>query len=1202
MQSKQHQSERGQFAGQAKEHLQILKQGLQDLKAIVADDRQRFESLAQVASTLAQEAAAIELDNLSEIAGKLAGTFLAFHQSNGDLTSDAASGGNTNLDCDAIQKCVEPLWWRSYQTLQGMVEMQEMGEAAFMVEDVEREVMAGMQPILTQLETQTCELTGLAKLPALPISPSPEPSPAGAPKDSLSLEGDLWTDEAAGEGTLDLTSSESLAALDLLDEEDNGRIVAGESDAGDLPSLDFDDSASLDLESDAGDLPSLDFDGDATLDFEGDDAGDLPVLEEEATESSASLDLEGDAGDLPSLDFDSSASLDLEGDAAGLPDLGLDDSDGLADLEELFSSNPNDESTAPIAEAELDEELANESLTDLSSLEAWEEDPEAATVQNTTADDLELPQQPAVPEEDPFQPGSFEPLEDLEALFAGEGDGEEESFDATQDDVFSELETLTDIPTWAVTPVDESAKDTWSSELPSAVPQRFTIEYFTELEAIEPLLEVVADAGALPSAETNNLSFDLAELEAFLERPATASLAVTPSPATATPKAPSRPTVPAVARRAPRAFEQSLKVPVRQMDNLSNLIGELVVNRNGLEQDQERLRRFLDNLLDQVQNLNDLGGRMQDLYERSLLESSLLASRTSAMGSGNGNGGRGGAGPIDEREIDPLEIDRFTGFHLISQEMMEMIVRVRESSSDIEFLVDQVDNGARNLRQITTELQENVTSTRMVPFSQIADSLPRAVRDIASKMNKQAKLHVEGRDTLVDKMILEQLYDPLTHLLNNAMTHGIEGPETRVALSKDPSGRIVIRSQHQGNQTIISISDDGAGIDPGRIKRKAVEKGLISAAEAEALSEIETYDFIFHPGFSTRDQADNFAGRGVGMDVVRSTLSKLRGSITIDSKLGKGTTFTIGLPLTLSIGKALCCIHEQSRIAFPMDGVEDMLDILPSDISADANGERYISWQSKKTKARATVPFKSLTELLSYNRKRSRAGYVAVAPKDDDETLSVVLLRGTGGLIAAEVDSVIGEQEIVIKQIIGPIPKPVGIAGATVLGDGSVMAIADVLEIIDLFYGRVRKSAIDSALLDPHAGEEQETTEPRVLIVDDSITVRELLSMSFKKAGYRVEQARDGQEAWDKLRGGLQTDLIFCDIDMPRMDGLELLSRISQDEELSKIPMSMLTSRGADRHRQMAAKFGAKAYFTKPYLEEVLLDAANRMRAGEVLI
>jgi chemosensory pili system protein ChpA (sensor histidine kinase/response regulator) len=203
--------------------------------------------------------------------------------------------------------------------------------------------------------------------------------------------------------------------------------------------------------------------------------------------------------------------------------------------------------------------------------------------------------------------------------------------------------------------------------------------------------------------------------------------------------------------------------------------------------------------------------------------------------------------------------------------------------------------------------------------------------------------------------------------------------------------------------------------------------------------------------------------------------------------------------------------------------------------------------------------------------------------------------------VAVQVVQVLGQQEIVIKQLAGPIPKPVGTAGVTVTSDGSVMAIADILELIDLFYGRVRKDVMTSMLAQQEEAAEQEVgdAEPMVLIVDDSITVRELLSMTFSKAGYRVEQARDGKDAWEKLRAGLACDMMFCDIEMPRMDGLELLSRVKEEERFADLPVGMLTSRGAERHRQMAYRLGAKGYFTKPYLEEVLLDAAKRMLEGE---
>jgi chemotaxis protein histidine kinase CheA/DNA-binding response OmpR family regulator len=669
------------------------------------------------------------------------------------------------------------------------------------------------------------------------------------------------------------------------------------------------------------------------------------------------------------------------------------------------------------------------------------------------------------------------------------------------------------------------------------------------------------------------------------------------------PRLQARPPVPKA-----KMFDQTMRVPIKQLDNLSNLIGELVVKRNTLEDDQERLRQSLDNLLNQVQSLGEMGARMHDLYERTLLEGALLASRnpnrtiaggkTTEMSSASPADLSGGDGSYTlNGELDALEMDRFTGFHLLSQEMIELIVRIRESTSDIQFLVDDTDQVTRTLRQATTQLQEGMTKSRMVSFAQTADRLPRAIREVSIRLNKQAKLYVEGKDVLIDKMILEQLYNPMTHLVNNAIAHGIETPEERVKNGKPAEGRVTVRAFIQGNQTVITVSDDGAGINPERVKFKAIEKGLITQAQARALSKQEVYDFLFHPGFSTKDKADDFAGRGVGLDVVYTNLSEIRGTVSIDSAIGKGTTFTIRLPLTLSICKALCCVSERSRIAFPIDGVEDTKDYLPSDVHSNEEGRKCVYWREME------LPIYPLSELLNYNRQFSRRP--SYTNKLSDDTVAIVILRSAGNLLALQVDRVLGEQEIVIKQIEGPIPKPAGIAGATVLGDGSVMPIGDVLELIEIAQGRMRTDSSASLWKKtyvPIHTDETVRTEPTVLIVDDSITVRQLLSLSFGKAGYRVEQARDGQEALEKLQSGLPCDIVFCDIEMPRMNGLELLSHLQQDAGLSTIPIALLTSRGAQRHRTVAAKLGASGYFTKPYTERDLLDAATRMLKGEVLL
>ncbi len=649
--------------------------------------------------------------------------------------------------------------------------------------------------------------------------------------------------------------------------------------------------------------------------------------------------------------------------------------------------------------------------------------------------------------------------------------------------------------------------------------------------------------------------------------------------------------IPRPSTRRTARFEETMKVPVKQLDDMSNLVGELVVNRNTLEQDHERLRQSLDNLLIQVQQLSDVGARMQELYERSLLEASLLATRKTQE-----------TIPVADLDTDrgfsELEMDRFTPFHTLSQEMIELIVRVRESASDIDFVTEETERVARQFRQVTTQLQEGLTRARMVPFSQAIDRLRRGVRDNAIKYGKQVELIIEGGDTLIDKMILDHLTDPLTHMLNNAIAHGIETPEVRQAGRKAPVGTIAIRAFHQGNQTVISVGDDGAGIDTDKVRSKALKMGMITAEQAKTISRMEVYDLLFQSGFSIKDKADEISGRGVGMDVVRSEISEIRGTVNTDSALGKGTTFTIRLPLTLSICKALCCVSDKARVAFPMDGVEDTLDIHVKNIQNSADGQSFISWRD------TVLPFRPLKDLLTFNRHISRGG--VYGGNRDDDMISVVVVRSGNTLIALQIDQVLSEQEIVIKQFEGPAPKPIGVAGATVLGDGRIMPIADVLEIIDIFQGRITKHNGGSPWQQKGIPNVPETPavkiDPTVLIVDDSITVRELLSLTFNKAGYRVEQARDGQEAWDKLRSGLPCDIVFCDIEMPRCDGLELLSRIQKDGNLNHLPIAMLTSRGADKHRQMAIQLGASGYFTKPYLEEALLEAAVRMLKGEKLV
>ncbi|WP_430540979.1 response regulator [Roseofilum capinflatum] len=971
--------------------------------------------------------------------------------------------------------------------------------------------------------------------------------------EALSLEEDA-SESVSEEMDLDLDGSSDLEALSL--EEDASESVSEEMEldldgSSDLEALSLEEDASesigeeMDLDLDgSSDLEALSLEEDASESIGEEMELDLGVEESESSESADLFDWTSESADAEldeMTDTDPSESTliqemdELEfGDSLDLDEPVVEETsenlDGLDFSLELEENEPEDLSTLfPDEEAKLDDEG---SLEDLDELNLFGEDLEGTgdTLENLDfGDDLALAD------------GSSERWQELEA-FLGEEKEQRENIE-----IFTQLEAFLDAPVTLPSP-----------SLPQAVSHKPA--------------EVVQDT------EDGDIFGELGDLidqtDQVLGGPPTVNVA--------TPRSP-KPT---------KRVEQNMRVPIKQLDNLSNLVGELVVNRNSLEQNQERLRQCLDNLLYLVQQLSDVGGKMRDLYERSLLESALLSSRHSNRSSFSGGNGSGESGQNDG--WDHIEMDRFTPFHTLSQETIELIVRVRESSSDIEFIVEETDQVTRQFRQVTTQLQEGLTRTRMVPFAQTADRLPGAVRRIATGLKKQAEIQIEGKDTLIDKMIQEQLFDPMTHLINNAMTHGIESPEKRKQLGKPPAGKITVRAFHQGNQTVISVSDDGAGINIERVKGKALEKGLITPQEAQSMSRLDIYDLLFHPGFSTKDQADNFAGRGVGMDVVRVALRDIRGVITTDSAEGQGTTFTIRLPLTLSISKALSCISNHARIAFPMDGVEDMLDVPKERIYENSEGVNCIKWRDTE------LPFRPLSELLQYNRTIGRGRVFAGSSEDD--IISIVILRSAGQYLALQVDQVLGEQEIVIKQLEGPIPKPVGVAGATVLGDGRIMPIADVLELIDLSMGRSRQNIGMWEEVVPPEPEPIDKSEPTVLIVDDSITVRELLSMTFVKSGYRVEQARNGLDAWEKLRAGLPCDMIFCDIEMPKLNGLELLERLQGDEILKQIPMAMLTSRGASKYQQHAASLGAKGYFTKPYLEEALLEAAQRMLKGDNLL
>ncbi len=661
--------------------------------------------------------------------------------------------------------------------------------------------------------------------------------------------------------------------------------------------------------------------------------------------------------------------------------------------------------------------------------------------------------------------------------------------------------------------------------------------------------------------------------------------------------------------QAPAASESarlSVRVDLDRLERMNNQVGELSINRNGLALQNEQLQAAVQELLGQFTKFQAMASHLGDLSDQMLVSPDRSSSQSNSKASP-------AQVPIPEAEqifysqanFDALEMDSYGELHLLLQATLEQMVQLEEKIDDIVVFSGQSSQTIDQQRQMLTYLRDDLMWARMLPLGEVLNRFPRMMRDLAAKYHKPVNLKLNGTGVLVDKAALEKLYDPLLHLLRNAFDHGIEPRDVRRQNGKPERGQIEIRAYHQGSQTIIEVRDDGRGLNLERIRDRAQEIGLLPSEQLATASSNRLIELMFEPGFSTASQVSELSGRGVGLDVVRSQLRALKGNVTVTSEPARGTIFSLRIPLTLTITKLLVCLVGYSAFAFPSDSIDEILIPQPDQLKQSGT-QKFLHWRQQ------LVPAYQLSNLIDYACLLPEAvpsQALAAVPTPEEWAAPMLMLRQGEQYLALEVDRLLTEQELVIKPFGNAIAPPSYIYGCTILGDGSLIPVVDAASLLREIMDRNTTTTTAVSLADRSNAPDQEieetkpavaikvTQSPTLLVVDDSIALRQTIALTLQKVGYRVLQARDGREAIEQLQQNARVQMVICDVEMPNMNGFEFLSHRRQDPQLAKVPVAMLTSRSSDKHRRLATHLGANAYFTKPYIEQEFLTAIKMMIA-----
>jgi chemosensory pili system protein ChpA (sensor histidine kinase/response regulator) len=605
----------------------------------------------------------------------------------------------------------------------------------------------------------------------------------------------------------------------------------------------------------------------------------------------------------------------------------------------------------------------------------------------------------------------------------------------------------------------------------------------------------------------------------------------------------------------------TLRVRADWVDRMVNQAGEVAIARSRIESEVFAFKRHVNEL---SEALTRLRGHIREVEIQA--ESQMQATFLS----------QGSA-----EKFDPLEFDRFTRFQEVTRFLAESVNDISTVQHILLARLGEADAALIQQTRLNRELQQDLLRVRMVPLYSVAERLYRTVRQTARDVDKRAQLDIQGGELEIDRSVLEKVTAPLEHLLRNALAHGIESPEVRREAGKPEFGEIVLSARQSGNEMMLTVKDDGGGLDYARIREKAEAQGLLLPGVEP--TETLLAQMIFAAGFSTAETVSQVSGRGVGMDVVKSEISALGGRIDIVSTPGAGTSFHIYLPLTLAMTQAVMIHAARHDYALPTPLVQQVLELKPEAL-AQAMSAGEVEWRGSR------YPFSYLPHLLGDTE----------AVHEVQRYNPVVLLQSGASLAAVLVDVIEGTREIVVKNIGPQIARITGVAGATVRGDGRVILILNPVPLA-LRWASLPRTAAERTAPAQAAELSAALQPPLVLVVDDSLTVRKITTRLLTREGFRVDSAKDGVDALERMHD-LIPDVVLLDVEMPRMDGFELARVMRSDKRLKSVPIIMITSRTADKHRNHAMEIGVNVYLGKPYQEQQLLDAIAEQLGKEAAV